>query len=255
MRKLLLLLLVTMFLASCGGAKIASSGKAESMSTKEVLKHHKSTEPEFKTLAARVQVAHETAKKEQRITVSFRMEKDKAIWAKASILGITVAKVYITPDRVSYYETIGGTYFDGDFSLISEWLGVEVDFRQTQDILLGQAVFDMKSGNYTTEVSQNKFKIQPKNQLPNFIHSLFINPGNFRVASTSIEQPDEGRTLYLRYGDYQKLGDQYFPLNISVVSTEKGEQTKISLDYRKIDVDADVSFPFEIPSGYDRIEF
>lgn len=254
MRKYFLFIVIIGFLASCGTVKKAPTGTAEALSVKELFNNHTNTKPEFETLAARVQVSHRTADKSHSISVNIRMKKDEIIWAKASILGITVAKVLITPDKVSYYETIGKTYFEGDYSLLSEWLGIAVNFEQTQNILLGQSLFDLKPGKYNMEISQNKFKVQPKKQLPNFIHSLFINPGDFRVTSTVVEQPEYGRVLHLKYLNYQIIKNQYFPTQISVVSTEPNEQTQISIDFRKIDLNPSFGFPFEIPSGYERIE-
>lgn len=254
MKKYLVFIVIVGFLSSCGTIKKAPSGTAEALSAKELFNNHKNTNPQFETLAARVQVTHQTQNKSQSISVNVRMKKNEIIWAKASILGITVAKVLITPDKVSYYETIGKTYFEGDFSLLSEWLGIAVNFEQTQNILLGQSLFDLKPGKYNMEINQNKFKVQPKKQVPNFIHSLFINPSDFRVTSTVVEQPEYGRILHLKYLDYQIIKNQYFPTQISVVNTEQNEQTQIFLDFRKIDLNPSLGFPFEIPSGYERIE-
>lgn len=249
-RSLYIVLLV--IFTSCGGTKVAT--KAESLPVREVVSFHKDATPKFKTLAGRVQLAYETDTKEQRVTVSLRMEKDKAIWVKASILGFTLAKIMITPDKVSYYETIGKTYFEGDFSLLGEWIGTPINFQQAQDLLLGQSIFSLKPSDYTSEIFQNKFKIQPKKQPHNFIHSLFLNPENFKVASETLSQPEFDRILNIRYGDYQKIEDQYIPTKISIVNSESQEQTKIDIVYKKIDLNVDISFPFEIPSGYERIQ-
>lgn len=249
--RLLYIILLVIF-TSCGGTKVAT--KAESLPVRDVVNFHKEASPKFKTLAGRVQLAYETDTKEQRVTVSLRMEKDKAIWVKASILGFTLAKIMITPDKVSYYETIGKTYFEGDFSLLGEWIGTPINFQQAQDLLLGQSIFSLKPSDYTSEISQNKFKIQPKKQPHNFIHSLFLNPENFKVASETLSQPEFGRILNIRYGDYQKIEDQHFPTEISIVNSESQEQTKIDIVYKKIDLNVDISFPFEIPSGYERIQ-
>ena len=104
------------------------------MSSKDIIKTHDAAVPDFLTLAARMHVVYENEKKHQSITVSLRMEKDEKIWIKASLLGITMAKVLITPETVSYYETISNTYFDGDFRLLSDWLGTEIDFEKAQSI-------------------------------------------------------------------------------------------------------------------------
>jgi hypothetical protein len=244
--------LLLLVLASCGGAKNITD--IENASAKEVISAHKAAAPEFKTLASRVQLVYETDKKLQSITVSLRMEKDKNIWIKASILGITIAKVLITPTSVSYYETIGSTYFEGDFALLGEWIGTPINFQQAQSMLLGQSIFTINPTEYKSEVFQKKFKIQPKQQPQNFIHSLFLNPENFKIASETLSQPKDERLLSIRYGDYQKIEGQYYPSTILIDTSEKGSKTKIEINYKKIDVNVDVSFPFEIPQGYEEIQ-
>ena len=244
-------LLILVF-TSCGGAKKITN--IEEASAREVITSHKAASPNFKTLAGRMQLVYETDEKLQSITVSLRIEKDKNIWIKASILGITISKVLITPTRVSYYETIGKTYFEGDFALLGEWLGTPINFQQTQNLLLGQSIFTLNPSEYSTEVFQNKFKLQPKKQPQNFIHSLFLNPENFKIASETLSQPNDDRLLSIRYGDYQRLDGQFYPQNIMIHTSEKGSTTKIEINYRKIDLNVDVSFPFDIPQGYEEIE-
>jgi hypothetical protein len=33
-------------------------------------------------------------------------------------------------NSVSYYEKIKGTYFEGDFSALSQWLGTDLDYSK-----------------------------------------------------------------------------------------------------------------------------
>lgn len=182
------------------------------------------------------------------------MEKDNIIWVKASFLGITIAKVLITPDRVQYYETIGKTYFEGDFALLGDWLGTPIDFQQAQNLLLGQSIFQLETSYYESEIFQNNFKVQPKRQPQNFIHSLFLDPENFKVVLETLSQPDHDRILTISYGQHQNIDGQYFPENISIVTSEMQSQTKIEINYRKIDLNVGISFPFDIPTGYERIQ-
>lgn len=244
--------LIVLIITSCGGAKKITN--IEEASAKQVINSHKAASPDFKTLAGRMKLVYETDEKMQSITVSLRMEKDKNIWIKASILGITISKVLITPTRVSYYESIGRTYFEGDFALLGEWLGTPINFQQTQNLLLGQSIFTLNPAEYTTEVFQNKFKLRPKQQPQNFIHSLFLNPENFKIASETLSQPNDERLLSIRYGDYQELEGQFYPQDIMIHTSEKGSTTKIEINYKKIDLNVNVSFPFDIPQGYEEIQ-
>lgn len=249
----LFLAAILILLSSCGGAKTATGSKLSSV--KDIIAFHNSAEPRFNTLAGRVQVIYEDDKKQQSITASLRIEKDAKIWIKASILGITLAKVYITPNSVSYYESISNTYFEGDFAFLSDLLGTEIDFKKAQDILLGQSIFSLDGSNYKSEIILNNYKLQPKRQPLNFIHSLLINSENFKVNSETLSQPNDARVLNVRYGEYQQIEGTFYPSEIEINASEKDSKTKIELKYKKIDLNVAVSFPFTIPDGYEEIQF
>lgn len=250
-----LVFLLAFLLIGCKGSKavVGNSTANPSLSAANIIATHKAASPKFNTLASRVQVVYQDDKKEQSITVSLRMEKDKTIWIKASLLGITLAKAIITPDRVSYYETISNTYFDGDFALLSEWLGTELDFEKTQAILLGQSIFSLNKSSYRSFVSNNKYQLEPKQQPANFIHTLLLNPADFKVNSGTLSQPNDRRELSLRYGPYQELNGSMFPSEIFIRSMEAGSKTSIDVRYKKIDLDVSLSFNFSIPDGYEEI--
>lgn len=246
-------LFLVVLLTSCGGTRNISNN-GENLSAVKLIEAHTNASPNFKTLAARVQVVYEDENKLQSITTSLRLEKDKTIWIKASVLGVTLAKILITPTRVSYYETIGNTYFDGDFKLLSEFLGTDINFEKAQAILLGQSIFDINSTDYSVENSNGKFKLQPKNQPQDFIHSLFLNWDNYKVYSETLSQPSDGRLLTVSYDDYQNLEGNFYPSAITLNTSEADTKTKIQINYKKIDLNVDVSFPFDIPEGYEEIQ-
>ncbi len=253
--KFSILLVVSLFVTSCGGGKmlVGSDTANLSMSSKDIIKTHDEAQPNFSTIAARMHVQYESGKDRQSLTVSLRMEKDQKIWIKASILGITLAKLYITPESVSYYETITNTYFDGDFSLLSDWLGTDIDFEKAQGILLGQSIFNLDN-KYKSDVIANKYRLQPKMQPHNFIHSLLVNPDNFKIASESLSQPTDNRMFTINYGDYQSIEGGYYPSEFKIIATQKEEKTIIVVNYKKIDYNVSIRFPFTIPNGYEEIQ-
>ena len=253
--KLTYIILISFLFISCGGSKVVNeSGNANSsLSSKNIIKTHQAASPEFSTLAARMQVVYENGDELKSLTVSLRMEKDKKIWIKASLLGITLAKVLITPESVSFYETLSNTYFDGDFSLLSDWLGTEIDFQKAQAILLGQSIFDLDA-KYKSTVTVNKYKLQPKTQMNNFIYSLFLNPDNFKISSEMLTQPEDNRVFTVNYGRYKKIKGGYYPSQIRILATQKDSETKIAVNYKKIDHNAPIRFPFTIPRGYEEIQ-
>jgi len=256
MKKILIFsILLSFALSACGGSKKVAGSDFENLALKNILASHEAAEPEFKTLAARMYVVYEDDDRSQGITVSMRMEKDKAIWMKAQVAGlVTVAKVLITPDRVQFYESINSQYFDGDFALLSDFLGTKIDFEKAQAILLGQSIFDLDASKLNVSPLATTLKIEPKTQSQNFIYSILLNASNFKVASANLSQPQDNRLLSLRYGDYEKIEDGFYPSSVELNASEKEKKTKVEITYRKIDLNVPVNFAFDIPEGYEKID-
>jgi len=249
------ILLMFLLITSCGSGKkaVGSEIANKSLSLKDIIINHDKALPEFSTIAARMQVRYESVTDSQSLTVSLRMQKNQKIWIKASLLGITLAKIYITPESVSYYETISSTYFEGDYSLLSDWLGIDIDFEKAQGILLGQSIFDLDN-EYVLSIEANKYMLQPKTQSYNFIYSLLVNPDNFKIATESLTQEKDGRIFSINYGAYQNFEGEYFPSYFRINATQKEERTQIIVNYKKIDFNVSIRFPYTIPKGYEEMQ-
>ncbi|GAB5400695.1 MAG: DUF4292 domain-containing protein [Aureisphaera sp.] len=256
MKGFVYMMMLSFLFLSCKGSKavVGSLQPDSGLALKGIITAHTAATPNFSTMASRVKVAYQDEKQRQSITVSLRIEKDEKIWIKASILGITLAKALITPEKVSYYETLGNTYFDGDFTLLSEWLGTSLDFDKTQAILLGQSIFTLDRGSYQSSVASGSYQLEPKRQPYNFVHSLLLRPENFKVRSSELTQPEDGRQLFLTYGEYQELEGSQYPSQIAIRALEGNSETTIDVEFKKIDLNVSVKFPFSIPEGYKEIE-
>ena len=74
------------------------------------------------------------------------------------------------------------------------------------------------------------------------------------MSQETLSQPNDNRLLSVNYGEYQLLEGSYYPSEITINATEGDSKTKIEVNYRKIDLNVSVSFPFTIPNGYEEIE-
>ncbi len=135
MTKRVLGLALALVLISCGGSQKVTQNAVETAAKTKILKSHNTAAIEFKTLQSRLGVKYQDKNQSQSITVDLRMEKGKQIWMSTRIAGFTLAKVYITPDRVQFYEKLQKRSFDGDFQLISDFLGEELNFEQLENLL------------------------------------------------------------------------------------------------------------------------
>jgi len=244
-------MLLVVFISSCKGTKALTDESIDTgLSAKSVIKSHYQNKTNFKTLGGKVKIDYTNGDDSQSFTVSLRMEKDKGIWMSAP-LGIV--KAYITPDRVSFYNKLQNEYFEGDFSYLSKLLGTEVDFSIIQNLLLGEAIFDLRDEKYTLGSTENVYRLTPKT-VGNLLKVLFeIEPRNFKMATQQVSQPIKGRLLQINYKNYQKVGPTIWPNEIFITAIDGTTKNAITLEYRNLELNQKLSFPYNIPNGFKEI--
>ena len=243
--------LLLILFSSCGAKKVISDGTtSEKMSAKNIIHQHYLNQLDFKTLAGKLKIEYSDGESSQSLAVSLRMEKDKVIWISAP-LGIV--KAYITPDRVSFYNKLENEYFDGDFSYLSNLLGTELDFDKVQNLLLGQALLDLRDESYTKSISGENYELKPKNPGTLFKTLFHVEPKNFKMASQQLSQPLRKRLLDINYKNYQEIHKWILPNEIYIVAIDNEVRNTIDIEYRNIEFDQPVRFPYRIPEGYEEI--
>ncbi len=250
--KITCLLVIISLAISCKSAKaIAADGKVSSdITAKQLIRENAKQEAKFKTLQARVKIDYTQDLQEQGYTVNLRMEKDKVIWISAT-LGL--ARAMITPNEVSFYDKINDQYFKGDYTLLSNLLGVELNFDKVQSLLLGESLFNLKDGKYIVDTSDESYILQPKEQSAILELFLLLNPSHFKMDSQQLMQPLKKRFLQVDYLAYQNVNDETLPKDIKIIAVENNEEVIIAMEYKSVSLNQDVRFPFKIPSGFKEI--
>ncbi|MEP2057190.1 MAG: DUF4292 domain-containing protein [Maribacter litoralis] len=239
-------------MASCKSTKVVTGGTVDTkLSSKSVIKAHYQNEAGFKTLTGRVKINYSDGETSQSVSVSLRMEKDKAIWMSAP-LGIV--KAYITPDRVSFYNKLENQYFDGDFTYLSNLLGTEVDFSILQNLLTGQAIVDLRQEKYDIDISGDSYRLTPKQQGVLYKTLFKVEPKNFKMGLQQLSQPAEKRVLEISYKNYQSLDNEILPNEIMVKAISKDNENNIDLEFKNLELNGTVNFPYSIPKGFNEIE-
>ncbi len=245
------LLFITFFFSCKTTKTVSSDGEINTdLSAKQLIKKNAKNVSNFKTLTAKIRADYSKEDESKGTTISLRMEKDNTIWM--SKLGIV--KLLITPKRVAFYNKLDNTYFDGDFKLLSDFVGTDLDFNKVQNILLGEALYNLKKEDYIASTHENSYLLQPKKQKALFEIFYLLNPSHFKMDSQQITQPQENRHLQIDYRNYQEVDKQTLPQNIKIIALENYDETIINLEYKSIALNEDVRFPFRIPSGFKEIE-
>jgi hypothetical protein len=186
------------------------------------------------------------------MNADIRIKKDEIIWINIKFLGIPMAKAMITPTKVSYYEKINNTYFEGDFSLLSNWLGTELDFNKVQNLFLGKAIYDLTKDQWISEVVEKMFKLSlPSNS--DVSKEFYFEGANYLLKKETINQESKKRSLQIYYPSYKEDSSMYLPNEINIKAEQKDKVT-IDIEYKQTTFNEKLSYPFSIPSGYTAIE-
>ena len=248
-----IVLFFLLIFTSCKTNKSIVESNINNISTKKIINNHYNSNFNQKTINAKINAKYKDEKTSVSFSIKLRLEKDKTIWMSATKFGIPVAKVKITPSRVLYYEKMQRTYFDGDFSLLSDWLGTELDYEKVQNILLGQAVLNLKKGKYNSKIDTNLYQLKPKQDADLFGILFFLNPDNFKVNRQEISNQEKKQLLSVSYPNYSKIKGEQFPKNINIRAIDHKKLTTINIEYRTVEFNEDLTFPFSIPNGYKEI--
>ena len=241
-------------LVSCKSKSVAvEATKKESLiSANKIIENYSNNKMEFSTLYIKSNAQYADSKQTQNVTTEIKIKKDEHILVSIRFLGITMAKALITPTSVSYYEKINGSYFEGDFSALSQWLGTDLDFNKVQNLLLGRAIDDLKKGKYTESLVGQTYRLEDASD-NNTKRSFFFDANTFLVKKQEITQTAEGRKIQVDYSNTIVYKEAILPSNLLISTFQEKGKTEINLDYTTITFNEELSFPYSVPNGYKRI--
>jgi len=183
------------------------------------------------------------------------LKKDSVIWLSGTLLGIPVVKALITPKKVSYYTKYDKVYFEGDFAVVNSLLKTDLNFQKLQNLLFGEAVVDLDAKKYRVFISNKTYLLIPeKSKTPENL-LLWIYPKHFKINREEIRNRSKQQFLSITYGTYQTKDSILFPKNIEIKAVENLKSAVITMEYRSVSFDKALSFPFEVPEGYTKIEW
>jgi hypothetical protein len=249
----LLFVLITLISCKSKSGVVMNVPIENKNTTSSVIEKLYQNKNDFSTLYIKSSANYADQKMSQNVTAEIKIKKDAQILVSVRFLGITMAKALITPEGVSYYEKINGSYFEGDFKGLSQWLGTDLDYSKIQNLLVGQAIDDLTKGKYkeTLETDQ-KYKLEDLAK-ENTQKSFFIDALKFVLQKQEIAQANEGRRIEVAYDNFAQYSNVALPSNVQIVALQPKGKTEIKLNYNTITVNEALSFPYSVPSGYKRI--
>lgn len=221
------------------------------VTSENIIQKHYSNKNDFSTLYIRSSANYKDEKQSQSVSAEIKIKKDEKILVSIRFIGITMAKALITPDEVKYYEKINGTYFEGNYQALSEWLGTDLDFTKIQNLLIGQPIDDLTKENFTMLLLDKSYQLSTKDN--NTEKSFLFDEDHYLLKKQEIIQVEKEREFEVNYPNFQGYATAILPANLMINAVQKKGKTAISIEYNSVTFNEELTFPYSVPEGYERI--
>ena len=239
--------MILLIINGCGVLRPKPTSNISASNSKELLKQTQRTQPTWETLDLRGSLTARQGDISQRITTTVRISANELIWLNAAVI-VPLGRAKIDQSGVAFYEQIGKTFFEGDFSAIEKTLGLALDYTQIENSLRGVPVI-------ATTARKARFASIKDGYV------LKSRQGNLRLSNTYNQQflmtkqllTLGKQRLVIHYDDYQQISGQWIPMQISYEGQAKGETVQLEFAFRKAEINSEIRTPFSIPKSYTRL--
>lgn len=236
-----------LFIQACSTKKqISSSVPLDIVETSEIIKNTKRAEVKFDNLRNRVKVDYNDGKSIQTVILSLRASEDENLWISASMI-VPIAKVFITNERLVFYEKFQKTYINQEIDKIMRAAGIKRPVELLQNLLFGRPLSDITKGDWDRIENSNYYVIQSKSGIQN---TVFINPESFQLHQQRLYLPLISSLLTIDYGNFKRIDENLVPTSVRITSMRGSDVISINLEYSQYDFPDNLTFPMDIPEGY-----
>lgn len=260
------LLLIALGWTSCSPGKKAIRSPLKEEGEEYLIEQMQTNQNHFETFKGKAIASISSAGKTNDVKINIRIRKDSAIWVSVNAgVGIEAARVLLTKDSVMFLNRLDKTFFAGNYEFINHLINASVDFDIVQALLTGN---DFKWYDYQelkASVDNNLYQLESAhrrklkkysklNEETNIIYqSMWLNPLNFKIERIKIKEvKNENKKIDAYYSNFKQINDQVLPLQYDITISAK-DDVIIDATLMKVELNEDLSFPFNIPSKYEEI--
>lgn len=248
--RLLLLLVAILGLTSLSACKKRNLRKKQGISIEEVdklLAMNEEGQLDFKTYSAKGKGKYEGP--DQSIGFSYRINiaKDSLVWASMTKFGYEALRLRADQDTVMMRITDRKELIKCDFDLISNLVGMNVDFAMLQSIIIGNSLFLPDS---LTPDGSNKEVVKLSGKYGTADLEYFIDRVLHKLVKMNANDESRGAKTSIVWSDFREVEIQKIAHSIALNVLGK-ETTHIVFNHSSIVLNGEkVRFSFKIPKSY-----
>ena len=185
--------------------------------------------------------------------IQIRIKQDSAIWMSVTpALGIEMMRILIRRDSVFMMNRLKKEYYAGSFDLIKQQLGLSVNYKLVEKLLIGDIPLKKVSSEKLTKTDSHYILEQ---LLKDFTITNSIQKANSRLDKLQIKGNQDDSDAKIFYSNFTPINEVDFAQNVNLVQLYKGKKTTVDVKYTKVKVsDEHLKMNFSIPSNYNEVK-
>ena len=249
-----LFLLLIVFQACKSIAILPTNSPIKNVNIEALASKIRNNYPKVNNVRSRIKATYNNGKRKQQIIVQFRMESKKKLWLSATMI-IPIAKLLVTPNKVSFYEKFQKTYFEGNYDLINTPFNTNFVYSDLENIFLGKPFLNPDQGRWKQISNPQYYILIPQGKRLGIKPTLFFDPVSFLLKEQRFFVPGTNYNITIKYLRHIKIEGKSLPSLIEITFFDGNQSQTLELEFNRIDFIENLNFPFEIPNGYSKIKF
>jgi hypothetical protein len=270
-------------LSSCRTTRDLTTEKVRPISTNKLLNRVEKNAFEYDYLTIRrINCRFSSSETNANFRVRLKALKDEKILVSISKINIPVGRVLLTPDSVKYVNYLDRNYFVDDYTFLSNFLNIDLDFESIQSILSNNAFSyrnDQRNKDFRTfettvedglyllqsEKERKMAKMEEGNEikieryLKRFddealiFQKMYFHPRNFALTKLIIEDLTNERTLRMNFSDFEEVKNHQYPGTIEMSMISPSETISLNIKMNGFSTEKIDEIDLNIPDKYEEI--
>jgi hypothetical protein len=278
-------LLIALGISSCKTTREITTGNVKPIGTEKLLKNVAENSLDYENFSiSRINCQFSNNQSKTSFKINLKSIKDQRILASITKLNIPVGRVLLTPDSVIYVNYLDRNYFIDDYSFLSSYLNIDLDFNTIQALISNSAfsyrndekdkdfktfITSVESGMYVLQSERERkvFKMEEKgkeNKIERrlkrlddnalILQKMSFNPANFALVKLLIEDKTNNRKMEMNFDEFVKVMDKDYPGAIDMSFNTESENISLNIRMSGFTTEKLDSFYLEIPEKYQQIK-
>lgn len=278
-------MLIALGFSSCKTSREITTTHIKPIGTAKLLKNIEENRLVYESLSiSRINCQFSGNQSKTSFRISLKAIKDEKILGSITKLNIPVGRVLLTPDSVIYVNYIERNYFVDDYTFLSNFLNIDLDFATIQAIISNSAFSyrndekdkdfrtfstSVESGMYVlqSEKERKVYKMDEKEKTGKIerrlkrlddnaliLQKMSFNPTNFALVKLLIEDKTNNRKMEMIFDEFVRVLDKDYPGAIDMSFNSQSDNIVLKMRMNGFSTEKLDSLNLVIPEKYQQIK-